>query len=222
MANKERGNPKPDKNRFSYAISAAVEAERRFREQERHICTGLTAKQFLREAELQAGIDTKAQADTKLEALSAALDMPGHDAANAALRRMIRSITGQETFRFDRPSKRIGHLIDQEGLAELASCNASALDLFALAARRAANERPSAFGEVQDMPTAEQKLESLRAELNAAVDAVETSWAADDLQVAEDGRCTFRRFPSVTLTSIDLGPRLRDAALKEAAKQRAA
>jgi len=203
---------------FEKAIKQAIEAERAPRAHEAFVCTGLTAEQYCYESQLQAGL-TGDGVDAKLEALAKALQKPGHDRANRALDNMLRAITGKGTFKFSRPSKKIGHLIDQEGLAELASCGASALELFALATHQT---DPSTFGQVTDMPAAEQKLAELKAELESAIEIVEASWGADDIEVGRDGRCVFRRFPGVVLTSIDLGPRLLDAALKEAAKQRAA
>jgi len=203
-------------SRFEKTIAAAVAAERALRKQEAHVASGLTAKTYVRESELQAGIDVKAGDDGKLEALAEALQKPGHDRAAAALRDMVRAIAGQGQFRFSRPSKRLGHLIDEAGLAELASCGASALELFALAARRVAAEHPSVFGEVEDMPAAEQKLAELKASLEERIAAIETAWGADDIEVAKDGVCRFRRYP-VVLTSIDLGRRLLDAALRDSA-----
>jgi len=202
-------------SRFEKAVAEAVAAERPLREHEAFICTGLTKQAYVREAEAQAGLGDDAEA--KLEKLAEALQKPGHDRANRALANMLRAITGKGTFKFSRPSKKIGHLIDQEGLAELASCGASALELFALAAREA---DPSVFGEVEDMVAAEQELARLKGELESAIETVEASWGADDIEVGQDGRCVFRGL-GVTLTSVDLGRRLLDAALAEEAKRAA-
>jgi hypothetical protein len=210
--------PKPAENfsAFDKSVNLAVEAEQRFRSQERHVCTGLTAKTYVKEAELQAGLDGD-DVDARLEALSAALDKPGRENAAQALRQMVRAIIGDGHMRFGRPSTRINFLVPDEARSELAASGNTPLELFALASRIAVTTRPSAFGLVADMPAAEQKLDELKAEIKDALKAVEQSWGACDLTVDADGKATFVRFPSVVLTNVDLGHRLLLAAVEEAA-----
>lgn len=197
---------------FDRALDAAVKTERQFREAERRMQSGLGAQPFLAEAVGQAGCD-----EAKLESLAAALNAPGHDKANAALQAMTRHICGEGSVgqKCSRPHKKIGFMLDNEGLAELASCGASALELFALAAKVAASTRPSAFGQVDNWSRCEREFEDLRAELGDAVAALETAWRPEDLVVPETGTAHFQRFPQVELSSRDLGRRLLNAALAE-------
>jgi len=202
-------------SKFEKAVEAAVEAHHAFKAQEVHVQSGLTAKSYVREAELQAGLDGD-DVGKRLETLATTLERPGHQDAAVALRDMVHAICGEAgQFKISRPMFRINHLVTDAARAQLAEGGFNPLELFALAARRAKSERPSAFGKVEDMPAAEQKLAELKAELESAIETVEASWGADDIEVGQDGRCVFRGL-GVVLTSVDLGRRILDAAIAEA------
>lgn len=164
--------------------------------------------------------------EERLKGLAALIERPGHESARASFNSMCRSIVGEGGhMRFSAPSPRLNHLVDEQGRSQLAEGGYNPLELFCLAAMHVVKQRgEGAFGSVRDMDQAKKKLESLRLERQAAIDALEHSWDASDLVLQDSGPPRFKRFPNVELVSRDLGQRLLDSTLREsqAVKPRAA
>lgn len=202
------------------AVAAAIKAHDKFVEQDEKIRGGLSAESFVKAAELQAGIERKTGGKDRLEELAKALEKPGYDALNMALSKMQGAISGEGYFKFSQPTKRLGHLLDNDSRLQLASIGATEPELFALASRLAAVARPSAFGSVHNMSEAESELKAAEANLAAALKAIETSWGAADVEVLSDGRVRITRYG--ILVGPDMARHILDAAVAEARAKKAA
>lgn len=202
-----------DLSGFDYAVGSALEANGRYKDALSKLDGGLTAPAFVKEAKANAGDIT----DKQLEELAAKLHEPGHEAALSGLNLAVRSITRPGLHRSTRPMAidRIGHFWRApEALAQLSATGATPAQGYALAAKIAAATSPGVFGTIANYSEAEQLVADLKAELAEAVKALELAWGAADV-VVEGEKVSFRRFPSVRVTSTDLGARVLSAAARE-------
>jgi hypothetical protein len=195
---------------LDHAICAAREAHERLHDAFRVQEGGLTSKAFIAEAMANATVT-----DDELADLATAIDRAGNEQAKIGLASAVRSITHQDRDRrMSRPHKHVRNYWSDDGHRELAGCGANALQAFALASKIAAEFAPTAFGEIKDWEKHEQLIEQLRLERLEALATVARSWGPGDVVVGEDGVVTFRRWPSVQLTSVDLAERVLDAATR--------
>jgi hypothetical protein len=133
---------------------------------------------------------------------------------------VVRSFT-EPGIHASRPQRRVRYFWNDDGRAQLGAANATELAGYALGCKIAASLHPQAFGQVEVWTEAEAELAERGKELADALKAIAVSWGAGDVEVGEAGLVSFRRWPSVQVTSRDLGRRVLDAALAATAKRAA-
>jgi hypothetical protein len=203
---------------FASTLEEAVTTELEYRALSDIRSWKLTKPAFIAAALKQAGADQK-----RIEQLKTRLDRPGLNAAKQSLRNMIRFIEDRHGgMTCTAPTTRIGWLLGDDSVGELASLGYTGLELFALAAMEA---DAAAFGPCEDDTAQRATFEHLQARRADLFEALERVWTGGDVLIDTAGLSTtdrdkghaivrFRAAPTVTL-SPGCGERLVAAILAQ-------